>query len=96
METDGGPGKAVYVITLSAGLHVHTSGPVTAVVIEAGTRGHGDNAVTEQWVATIQPNGGMSTTVVLFNTEGGHSIAGHPREAIPFSGHIPVTQRDSR
>lgn len=95
METDGGTGKAVDVITLSAGLHFHTSGPVTAVIIEAGARGHGDNAVTGQWVAAIQPNGGMSTTVILLNTESGHSVAGHPSEAIPFSSHMPVTQRDS-
>lgn len=96
VEADGGPRQAVDIVTLSTGLHIHTSCPVTAVIIEASTRWEGDNAIARLRVAAVKPDGSMGTTVVLLDTEGWHSIPSHPREAIPLSCHMPVAQRDTR
>lgn len=96
VEADGGLGQAVDVVTLSTGLYIHISCPVTAVIIEASTRWEGENAIAKQRVAAVQPDWSMGTTVVLLDTEGWHSIPSHPCKAIPLSRHMSVAQRDSR
>lgn len=52
-----------------------------------------DNAIGLLRVAAVQPDRGMSTTVVLWDAEGGHGIASHPCEAVPFSIKMAVTLR---
>lgn len=75
MEADGRSGQAVDIVTLSTGLYIHNSCPVTAVIIEASTSRDGDNAITRLREIAIQPDGGMGTTVVLLDTKGWSSPA---------------------
>lgn len=92
MEADGGSGQAVHEVPSRASLHVHAGVPLAAVVIEAGTHGQGDDTFVELWVAAVQPDGGVRATVVLRDAEGRHGVPSHASEAVPFAGHVAVTQ----
>lgn len=85
MEADRGSGQAVYEVSPRTGLHVHAAVPLAAVVVEAGTDGQGDDAFVELRVAAVEPNGGVRATVILRDAEGGHGVAGHASEAVPFT-----------
>lgn len=92
VETDGRPGQTVHKVPPGTGLHLHRGVPVAAVPVVAGTHRHGHDAVLELRVAAVQPDGSMRATVVFRDAEGGHGVAGHAREAVPFPGHVAVTQ----
>lgn len=84
MEADGGFGEAIHEVSSRTGLHVHAGVPLAAVVVEAGTHGQGDDAVLELGVAAVEPDGGVCSTVVLRDAEGGHGVSGQAGEAVPF------------
>lgn len=90
MKADWGSGQAVYEVSPRTGLHVHAAVPLAAVVVEAGTDGQGDDAFVELRVAAVEPNGGVRATVILRDAEGGHGVAGHASEAVPFTRHVAV------
>lgn len=96
MEAHRGSGQAVDKVSPGAGLHVHAGVPVAAVVIKAGAHGQGDHAVAGLRVAAVEPDGSVGATVILGDAEGGHGVASHASEAIPFPRHVAVTQGHAR
>lgn len=92
MEAYWGAWQAIYIVSPGTSFHIHHPTPVAAVIIEACTCRQRDNAIGEQWVASIEPDWCMGATVVLLDAKGGHGIAGHTGEAVPLTSDMPVTQ----
>lgn len=92
MVADTGLGQAIHVVATGASLDLQRGVPQAAVALEASTGPPLHNAIGFQGVAAVHPDWCVGPAVVFWDAEGGHGVARHAREAVPFPIHVVVAQ----